>query len=45
MEEKKTCELVEELAKREGIKKIAVEPYCDEQITVNGPAVILVIED
>lgn len=46
MEKKKrTCELVEELAQREGVKKITVDPYCDQTITVNGPVVILVIED
>lgn len=42
---KSTCELVEELAQREGVKKITVDPYCDQTITVNGPMVILVIED
>ena len=40
-----TAELVEELAQREGVKKITVEPYRNETITVNGPVVILVIED
>lgn len=45
MKDKKTCELVEELASREGVKKITVEPYDDCQIAVNGPAVILVVED
>lgn len=43
--QKPTVALVEELAQREGVKKITVEPYCDETITVSGPAVILVIED
>ena len=41
----RTAELVEELARHEGVKKITVDPYCDQVITVNGPAVILVIED
>lgn len=46
MEKKmRTAELVEELAQREGIKKVAVDAYRDETITVNGPVVILVVED
>ena len=40
-----TAALVEELARREGVKKITVEPYRNEVIMVNGPVVILVIED
>lgn len=41
----KTCELVEELKKREGVEEITVEPYATKQITVDGPAVILKIID
>lgn len=41
----KTCELVKELAEREGITKTIAEPYEDKTITVNGPAVVLVVED
>lgn len=41
----KTCELVTELEMREGVEKILAEPYKDKSILVEGPAVILVIED
>lgn len=47
-----TCDLVEELSKREAVEKIVVEPYQDYKITVgeketsdDGPAVILRIWD
>ena len=40
-----TKELVEELQKREGVKTEYVEPYQDRELSVNGPAVILVIVD
>ena len=40
-----TKELVEELSKREGVKKIIAEPYQDVEVKVNGPAIVLVIED
>lgn len=41
----KTCELVEELKKREGVKMEYAEPYEDKTISVNGPACILVVTD
>ncbi|HWQ98895.1 MAG TPA: BC1881 family protein [Clostridia bacterium] len=41
----KTCELVAELEKREGVTAKYVEPYVDESVSVNGPAVILVVID
>ena len=41
----KTCELVKELARREGVTKTIAVPYEDKTITVNGPAVVLVVED
>lgn len=41
----KTCELVKELARREGVTKTIAEPYEDKTITVNGPAVVLVVVD
>lgn len=41
----KTCELVKELAEREGVTKTTAEPYEDKTITVNGPAVVLVVID
>ena len=40
-----TKELVEELKKREGVRREDAEPYQDKKISVNGPAVILVIID
>lgn len=40
-----TSELVEELSKRTGVYKKTAEPYENENITVNGPAIVLVIED
>ncbi|MFR8011320.1 MAG: BC1881 family protein [Clostridia bacterium] len=47
-----TCDLVEELSKREAVEKIVVEPYQDYKITVgeketsdDGPVVILRIWD
>ena len=41
----KTCELVEELLKREGVEENWVEPYEKKDITVDGPAIVLVIID
>ena len=40
-----TAELVEELSKRDGVYKKTAEPYAEKNITVNGPAIVLVIED
>lgn len=40
-----TKELVEELKKREGVRIEYAEPYQDKKISINGPAVILVIID
>ena len=47
-----TCELVEELRKREGVDSVNVEPYEPYSITVGektetekGPAVLLVVID
>lgn len=45
LEEIKTCELVEELKKREGVKTEYAEPHQDKGITVNGPASILIVID
>ena len=44
-EEAETCELVEELAKREGVETHAVRPYKDITVKVNGPAIVLVVTD
>lgn len=41
----KTCDLVAELEKREGVEKTWAEPYQVKDIPVEGPAVILVITD
>ena len=40
-----TKELVEELKKREGVKAEYAEPYQDTVISINGPAVILIVID
>ena len=40
-----TCALVKELGKREGVKETVAEPFADVTITVNGPAVVLVVTD
>ncbi|MFC2282344.1 MAG: BC1881 family protein [Lachnoanaerobaculum saburreum] len=41
----KTCELVEELKKREGVEVKIAEPHKDMSVSVNGPAVVLVVVD
>ena len=41
----KTYELVEELKTREGVETIMAEPYQKREVSVEGPAVILVITD
>ena len=40
-----TKELVEELISREGVETEYAEPYQDKTITVDGPAIILVVTD
>jgi hypothetical protein len=40
-----TCQLVAELATREGVSTTTAEPYQDVQVSVNGPAIILTIID
>lgn len=40
-----TCELVSELATREGVTSVLAEPYKDAEIKINGPATILVVTD
>ena len=40
-----TCELVQELEKREGVQKTTAEPYQNISINIDGPAVVLVITD
>lgn len=40
-----TCELVDELKRREGVQHRTVGPYDDDHIDVIGPAVVLVVID
>ena len=40
-----TKDLVEELSKREGVEKKIAEPYQNLNVSVNGPAIILVVID
>jgi cyanate lyase len=40
-----TKELVNELMKREGVETKIAEPYKDEEIKVNGPAIVLTVID
>lgn len=40
-----TRELVEALQNREGVEIKTAEPYEDIEISVNGPAVVLIIVD
>ena len=41
----KTCDLVIELQKREGVDSHIAEPYKDLSVSVNGPAIVLVVTD
>lgn len=41
----KTCDLVAELKRREGVETHIAEPYQDVTVSVNGPAVVLVVID
>lgn len=45
LNEVKTCELMEELRDREGVEIIQAEPYQQMDISVEGPAVILIVTD
>lgn len=45
LSEFKTCVLVDELRKREGVETHIAEPYQDVTVPVNGPAVVLVVID
>lgn len=40
-----TCDLVQELGNRLGVESVRVAPYEDHTVTVNGPAVVLVVTD
>ncbi len=41
----KTCDLVQELMKREGVEATIAEPHKDVGIPVSGPAIVLVVTD
>ena len=45
LEKISTKELVEELKEREGVKTEYAEPHQGKKLSVNGPAVILIIID
>lgn len=45
LSEFKTCDLVDELRKREGVETHIAEPCQDVTVSVNGPAVVLVVID
>ena len=40
-----TVDLVTELRKREGVETTVIEPYQDAAVSVNGPALVLVVTD
>ena len=40
-----TCDLVFELERREGVETHVAEPYQDLAVSVNGPAIVLVVTD
>ena len=40
-----TKNLVEELSKREGVEMIVAEPRQDKIVSINGPAIIMMITD
>ena len=45
LEQMTTRELIEELSKREGVEVKRAEPYQDVEVSVNGPAVVIVVTD
>ena len=45
LSEVKTCDLVSELIQREGVETHIAEPYQDVTVSVNSPAVVLVVID
>lgn len=45
LERAETHELIEELSKRNGVQVKRAEPYQDVEISVNGPAVVIVVTD
>lgn len=45
LETYRTCELVQELRRREGVETHIAEPYQDLTVTAPGPAVVLIVID
>ena len=45
LEDYKTCELVKELEKREGVTAHWAEPYEDKELNIKGPALVLIVID
>lgn len=45
LEQVPTKYLVEELRRREGVETKIAEPYEDVTVSVNGPAIVLVVTD
>ncbi len=45
MSEFTTAELVEELKRRQGVDARIAEPYEDITVSVNGPAIMLIVTD
>lgn len=45
LEDIKTCELVEELKKREGVETHWAEPFKEFELKINGPAAVFVVTD
>ena len=45
MSEFTTAELVEELKHRQGVDTQIAEPYEDITVSVNGPAIVLIVTD
>jgi hypothetical protein len=40
-----TCDLVEELKQREAIEFEVIPPYENKSIKVNGPKIVIIVED
>lgn len=45
LQQVKTCDLVAELQRREGIEVQIAEPYCELALHINGPAIVLTVID
>lgn len=44
-EENSTKELVDMLKQRDGVEVKYAEPHQDKKISINGPAIILIVKD